>query len=80
MPARTDLALDTHESLGGEIKGVTLDVHAVDDITVSTVEILNEEGSSVFGKDIGKYIRVGQLRFILPRSYMNETILGQCKI
>lgn len=58
MPIRTDLALDTHESLDGEIKGVTLDVQNIDGITVSTVEIINEEGKNVFNKEIGKYITV----------------------
>ena len=58
MSARTDLALDLHESQGGEIEGVTLDVQTAGDITVSTVEILNEEGGRVFGKEKGKYITI----------------------
>jgi len=58
MPIRTDLALDIQESMEGEIKGIMLDVQTVNDITVTTVEILNEEGKDAFNKEIGKYITV----------------------
>ncbi len=58
MPQRTDIALDTHESLGGEINGVSLKTHSVGDIKISTVEVLDEEGKRTIGREKGKYITV----------------------
>lgn len=58
---RTDLALEAHERFpgdGGEISGVSLQVYEKPDagITVTEVEILNEEGAEAMGKPIGMYI------------------------
>ncbi|HOV70516.1 MAG TPA: GPR endopeptidase, partial [Clostridia bacterium] len=56
---RTDLALETRELKGaGEITGVQSEEQKLDDITVTRVKILNEQGAQELGKAIGTYITI----------------------
>ena len=65
----TDLALEIHEIISGgqkqstddyEVKGVKLSVSEVghEDISVTTVQVLNQEGAEQMGKPIGNYITI----------------------
>lgn len=58
---RTDLALEAREIYEEEqnqtdIKGVKLNTKELENCIVTTVDILNEEGSKIMNKGIGKYI------------------------
>lgn len=58
---RTDLASEAHEMSRGEakeIEGVISRTEELDEMSVTTVEIINEQGAEVVGKSIGKYITV----------------------
>ena len=61
---RTDLALEAkemvHEKAGKatEIEGVKAETYTKDDIAITTVDILNEHGKKVLGKEIGRYITI----------------------
>ena len=67
---RTDLALEAkemyHEDSGdtSEIDGVIATTYKESDITVTKVEILNENGSVAIGKPIGNYITFEMPEFI----------------
>ena len=66
---RTDLALEAkemyHENAGQttEIDGVVAHTNEYDDISVTTVEILNEKGERALGKPVGKYITIEMPKF-----------------
>ena len=67
---RTDLALEAkefyHENAGNtsEIDGVVSEVEKLsDDITVTTVKVLNENGKKALNKEIGTYITVEMPNF-----------------
>ena len=55
---RTDLALETRESLQSDIPGVEMTVEQDENlgITVTWVEITTEEGSAAMGKPVGNYV------------------------
>jgi len=55
---RTDLALEMHESQEGEISGVEITTEDDDElgITVTWVEITDENGAEAMGKPIGNYV------------------------
>ncbi|KAB3539085.1 GPR endopeptidase [Alkaliphilus pronyensis] len=57
---RTDLALEArelyHEEKQQEIPGVAVDQEKINDVTITRVEIMNEEAQQIMGKAIGKYI------------------------
>ena len=57
---RTDLAVEARELIGkdGEIDGIRINTENAGDISVTTVEILDEKGASQIGKDIGTYISI----------------------
>lgn len=57
---RTDLALEAKEAIedDGEIQGVVLEKKEEDGITLSTLEILSDEGSKKIGKRKGTYITI----------------------
>ena len=57
---RTDLALEAKEAIEdeGEIQGVVLEKKEEDGITLSTLEILSDEGSKKMGKRKGTYITI----------------------
>ena len=61
---RTDLAVEAHElsrreaKNATEIDGVISDVRTEDEITVTNIEITNENGSKALGKAIGNYITI----------------------
>ncbi len=57
---RTDLALEAKEAIEdeGEIQGVVLEKKEEDGITLSTLEILSDEGSKKIGKRKGTYITI----------------------
>lgn len=61
---RTDLAVEAHELSRREAKNVTeidgviSDVRTEDGITVTNIEITNENGSKALGKAIGNYITI----------------------
>ena len=64
MSIRTDLALEAHEvcredvKKDSEIDGVRADVHKDGCITVTKIEITNENGAKTLGKPMGKYITI----------------------
>ncbi len=68
---RTDLALEAkemvHEKAGEttEINGVKAKSLEKDGITVTTVDILNEQGKKALGKEIGRYITIEMPPFSL---------------
>ena len=56
---RTDLALeatDICEEQSTALDGVVVDTKELEDCTITTVEIINEIGSKIMNKEIGKYI------------------------
>ena len=56
---RTDLALEATEICEEQstaLDGVVVDTKELDDCTITTVEIINEIGSKIMNKEIGKYI------------------------
>ncbi len=56
---RTDLALEATEICEEQstaLDGVVVDTKELEDCTITTVEIINEIGSKIMNKDIGKYI------------------------
>ncbi|MBU5336476.1 GPR endopeptidase [Intestinibacter bartlettii] len=56
---RTDLAVEATEiceEQSASLEGVIVDTKELDDCTVTTVEIINETGSQIMNKEIGKYI------------------------
>ncbi|MCD8180225.1 MAG: GPR endopeptidase [Firmicutes bacterium] len=61
---RTDLAVEAHElskkqaKSAAEIDGVVSEVEETDGITVTRVEITNENGSKRLGKAVGKYVTI----------------------
>lgn len=58
---RTDLAHEAHEMSKGDaenIEGVIANTENFDDYSVTTVEIINEQGAKALGKTVGKYITV----------------------
>ena len=59
---RTDLALEKSEIFKkhakGEIDGIIVEEENIDEIKVTTVNVVNEEGKKKIGKDIGKYITI----------------------
>lgn len=66
-PIRTDLAIENSEHLNNNIDGVSVNIeiqspeneaNIYSQITLTNVEILNEQGSNSMGKPIGKYITI----------------------
>ncbi|WP_455542318.1 GPR endopeptidase [Intestinibacter sp.] len=56
---RTDLALEATEICEEQstaLEGVIVDTKELDSCTITTVEIINETGSKIMNKEIGKYI------------------------
>ena len=56
---RTDLALEATEICEEQstaLDGVVVDTKELEDCTVTTVEIINDTGSKIMNKEIGKYI------------------------
>ena len=56
---RTDLALEATERCEEQstaLDGVVVDTKELEDCTITTVEIINEIGSKIMNKEIGKYI------------------------
>ncbi|MGM9535373.1 MAG: GPR endopeptidase [Intestinibacter sp.] len=56
---RTDLALEARELCEGEssrLDGVVVDTKQLENCTVTTVEVVNEVGSKIMNKEIGKYV------------------------
>ena len=56
---RTDLALEATEICEEQstaLDGVVVDTKELEDCTITTVEIINEIGSKIMNKEIGKYI------------------------
>lgn len=61
MYYRTDLAVEAHELSKGqaqEIEGVKCSVEQKEELSVTTVEVLNQKGSEALGKAPGKYITI----------------------
>ena len=59
ITVRTDLALEARELCKSEsdsLEGVVVNTKELEDCTVTTVEIINEAGSKIMNKEIGKYI------------------------
>ena len=58
---RTDLALEATEICEEQstaLDGVVVDTKELEDCTITTVEIINEIGSKIMNKEIGKYITI----------------------
>ncbi len=93
----TDLALETRERFagdGGEIEGVALKETYIEhaQLKITCVDILNEQGASVMGREIGTYITLEadfrdheadcrdilaeQIRLLLPQSAKKIFIVG----
>lgn len=56
---RTDLALEARElceEQSTSLEGVIVNTKELEDCTVTTVEVINEAGSMIMNKEIGKYI------------------------
>ena len=56
---RTDLALEATEICEEQstaLDGVVVDTKELEDCTITTVEIINEIGSKIMNKEIGKFI------------------------
>lgn len=65
---RTDLALEATEICEEQstaLDGVVVDTKELEDCTITTVEIINEIGSKIMNKEIGKYITLesGLMKF-----------------
>lgn len=64
MSIRTDLALEAHEvcceeaERKEEIDGVSVDIDKDGGMTVTKIEITNENGEKALGKPVGKYITI----------------------
>ncbi|MBQ7974773.1 MAG: GPR endopeptidase [Clostridia bacterium] len=61
MYYRTDLAVEARELSKGaaaEIDGVIANTEVKDELSVTTVEIINEKGEAALGKAVGKYITI----------------------
>lgn len=82
MGIRTDLALEAHEiskreaKKEGEIDGVIADIEEKDGITLTKIEITNENGEKALGKPIGKYITIDAPDI----KYNTETYERVCKL
>lgn len=58
-PVRTDLASELRESLGaGELSGVKSVQEQFENISISRITVLNEEGAQRLGKPVGTYVTV----------------------
>lgn len=57
---RTDLALETREiyksEFGKEVDGLLVEEKEINDIKITTVDIINEQGEKIMGKPQGRYI------------------------
>lgn len=57
---RTDLALETREiyksEFGKEVDGLLVEEKEINDIKITTVDIVNEQGEKIMGKPQGRYI------------------------
>lgn len=56
---RTDLALEArqlYQETAGEVPGVSVQEGNREGFAITTVEVLNEEGASALGKEIGRYV------------------------
>ncbi|MDY3971168.1 MAG: GPR endopeptidase [Clostridia bacterium] len=79
---RTDLAVEAHElskreaKNAAEIDGVKSNVEEKENITVTRVEITNENGSKTLGKAIGSYVTIDALDL----KYSLETYEEVCEI
>ncbi len=61
MNFRTDLASEAHEISRGEateIEGVISETQKLDELEITTVEVINEQGANAIGKSVGKYITI----------------------
>lgn len=64
MPIRTDLALEAHEMCAEkakkkeEIKGVSVDIKKKDGISITEIEITDENGERAIGKPKGHYVTI----------------------
>lgn len=79
MSIRTDLAVEARELTKGEaeeIDGVKADTHQEENLSVTTVEILNEKGQKALGKAIGKYITIE----VPDIKYSREAYESACKM
>lgn len=62
MKVRTDLAIESkelyHENSEEEISGVAVEKYEINDISVTSIQVLNETGSAFMDKPIGSYITI----------------------
>lgn len=77
MYCHTDLAVEEREKIKGnkEISGVSLkkEEKAGGNITVTTVEILNEHGAGVMGKPVGVYVTI-EAPFVFENDKMTKNV------
>ncbi len=55
---RTDLAVERNEFLNTEYNGITSKTETYDNITISSIEVINDEGAQFLEKPIGSYITI----------------------
>ncbi|MGL5245148.1 MAG: GPR endopeptidase, partial [Sarcina sp.] len=57
---RTDLAVETREmyksKFNREIDGVIVEERELDDVKITNVDVIDENGAKVMGKPIGRYV------------------------
>ncbi|WP_373898908.1 GPR endopeptidase [Haloimpatiens sp. FM7315] len=76
---RTDLALESRELYkekngNKEMPGIEVNEYSKDDIRVTNVDIINEEGEKAMGKPIGKYITIDMPKFAHYDSGIKDSV------
>jgi len=66
---RTDLALEQHENLVGEIKGVSKEELTLGKAKITKIGVLDEEGEKAIGKPKGNYITIEVEPFSQSQDY-----------
>lgn len=75
MNFRTDLALERKEYVKKEtLDGIISSEKTIGEITVNTIEVINENGQKLLQKPKGKYITVQIGSFVKNPDYSNEVI------
>ncbi|MEZ4357409.1 MAG: GPR endopeptidase [Eubacteriales bacterium] len=60
---RTDLASEAVQQAGSDIEGIKSSEEKKGDITITRVEVLNEQGEKAIGKKIGNYVTISMKPF-----------------
>lgn len=60
---RTDLASEAVQEAGSELEGIKTSEETKGDITISRVQVLNEQGEKAIGKKMGNYVTISMKPF-----------------